>query len=240
MRWLSLIALAALAALAGCGVGAGRQQDAGAQLRVTRDFGQKLLAEGGEERIREDQTVMRLLSARQKVDTSYGGKFVKSIDGVASGSTGGRRLDWFYFVNGIEAEKGAAEREVKGGDVIQWDFRNWETTMRVPAIVGAFPEPMVSGEEGKRLPVRLECADPGAACDEADRRLEDAGVIPSRASYGSVAGPEVVRVVVGRWERIRKGQAPSLIGEGPQRSGVFARFRAAPGRRWTRATAGSS
>ncbi|MBA2504997.1 MAG: DUF4430 domain-containing protein [Thermoleophilaceae bacterium] len=210
--------------LAGCGVGPGEEKDAGAQLRVTRDFGQELLAEAAADPIREGETVMRLLRSREKrVDTSYGGKFVKSIDGLGSTSSGGRK-DWFYFVNGMEAGTGAAEREVEPNDVIQWDYREWEGAMRVPAIVGAFPEPMVNGFEGKKLPVRLECADAGEACDTAESRLGDAGVTASRSSLGSVAGAEVIRVVVGRFDRIRKAQAPSLLAEGPGRSGVFARF----------------
>ena len=49
------------------------------------------------------QTVERKL----KVTTRYGGRYVQSIDGVA-GSLGGQR-DWFYFVDGVEGDRSAAE-----------------------------------------------------------------------------------------------------------------------------------
>ena len=44
--------------------------------------------------------------------------------------------------------------------------------MRIPAVVGSFPEPFLSGEGGKKIPVRLECS-PAAQdpCDEVQMRL---------------------------------------------------------------------
>ena len=55
---------------------------------------------------------MRLLQRKYDVKTRYGGGFVQEIDGVAGGREDGRRVDWFYYVNGIEATVGAAERRV--------------------------------------------------------------------------------------------------------------------------------
>ena len=63
-------------------------------------------------------------------------------------------------MNGQEASVGAADRELRPGDVVQWDYRDWTATMSIPAIVGAYPEPFLHGFEGKRLPVRVECPDP--------------------------------------------------------------------------------
>src|SRR5881394_1900222 len=89
-------------ALAGCGAGPGKKLPGGAQLEVTRDFGQSQLYATSVPSIRKDETVMRLLESKRKVKTSYGGKFVDSIDGLATRGAGGRS-DWFYYVNGIEA-----------------------------------------------------------------------------------------------------------------------------------------
>src|SRR6185436_10032571 len=110
------------------------------------------------------------------VSTRFGGRFVQSIDGLSGkGATG--QVDWFFFVNGVEADKGAAEWQVSPGDRIQWDRRDWSAAMRVPAIVGAYPEPFLNGVGGKRRPVRVECDDAHArACKDARRRLEAAGV----------------------------------------------------------------
>ena len=43
-----------------------------------------------------------------------------------------------------------------------WDHHDWGAAMRVPAVVGSFPEPFVNGAEGKKLPVRIDCADDAA------------------------------------------------------------------------------
>ena len=226
MRRAALLACAALA-LAGCGFGPGDEREGGAELRVTRDFGQERLAQASVDRIREDQTVMRLLQSEQEVETRYGGRFVQSIDGLAGGGPVGRE-DWFFFVNGIESSESAAEFEVSPGDVIQWDYRDWRGAMQIPAIVGAWPEPFVSGHKGERLPTRVECEEErGAACEEVKRRLGDAGALVSGSALGTNTSPRdaLLRVVVGTWDGLRFIRAIQAIEDGPEASGVFARVR---------------
>ncbi len=53
---------------------------------------------------------MSLLKRNHKVTTRYGGGFVQSIEGLAGGSEGGRPVDWFYYVNGVEAPRGPRRR----------------------------------------------------------------------------------------------------------------------------------
>lgn len=211
--------------LGGCGFGAGKKLAGGAELVVTKDFGQSQLFSARVPSIRKDETVMRFLESKQEVTTSYGGKFVDSINGLASSTSNGRS-DWFYYVNGIEASVGAADRTLSPGDVVQWDYRRWDATMHVPAIVGAFPEPFVHGTSGKWLPVRLECSSPtGAACTAVENSLSALGVPASAAELGSAAGPQTLRVVVGPWSALRTLQgAVGSIERGPAASGVFARF----------------
>jgi hypothetical protein len=223
-RVAALLAVTALA-LAGCGVGPGKKLPGGAQLEVTRDFGQSQLFATSVPTIRKDETVMRLLESRRKVTTSYGGKFVDSIDGLATRGSGGRS-DWFYYVNGIEASVGAAEHTLSAGDVVQWDYRRWDATPHIPAIVGAYPEPFVRGTGGKRLPVRIECSSPSSpACMTVQQRLSDAGAVTSSGVIGGSAGPKTLRVVVAPWATLRSfGGAVGAITRGPGASGVFARF----------------
>ena len=211
-------------AIAGCGLGAGEEREGGAELRVTRDFGKRLLNTERIEKVRDDQTVMRLLRASNEVATRYGGRFVQAIDGLEGGGAGGF-ADWFYYVNGLEADVGAAEYEVSPGDVVQWDYRNWRHTMDIRAIVGAFPAPFVRGVEGKRFPVRVECEDPeGAACDAVRRVLRAEGVPATGAALGASGTQNVVRVVVARWRRARELPSARRLEQGPRKSGVFARF----------------
>jgi Domain of unknown function (DUF4430) len=171
-------ALAALAAaavlLGGCGLGAGDEQEGGAELRVTRDFGHEVVGSTRLDTLREDQTVMRLLRSEFDVETRYGGRFVQAIDGLEGAGPAGTS-DWFFFVNGIESGEGAAEYELSPGDRVQWDHRRWAAAMSVPAIVGAYPEPFLHGIEGERRPVRVECDDVESdPCRDAKRALDRA------------------------------------------------------------------
>jgi hypothetical protein len=133
--------------------------------------------------------------------------------------------DWFFFVNGVESEVGAAEYELSPGDRVQWDFRDWGTAMRVPAIVGAFPEPFLNGINGRRRPVRVECdeaeSDP---CRAAKAALDRVKVPVSGSSLGAPGTENVTRLVVARWPAARIVRGGFTLEEGPERSGVFARF----------------
>lgn len=211
---------------AGCGLGEGDERaGGGATLRVTRDFGRSELGEVRLDSVREGQTVMRMLRSEFDVTTRFGGRFVQSIDGLAGEGAGGQ-VDWFYWVNGLEADKGAAEWEVLPGDHVQWDHREWSAAMRVPAIVGAYPEPFASGFGGKRRPVRVECEDADApVCEAARAKLKQEGVPTSGASLGAPGTEEVTRLVVARWPRARGVRGASGLEEGPEATGVFARFR---------------
>ena len=174
MRWAVLL-LCLL--VAGCGFGEGAERG-DVTLTVTRDFGTERLHQGiDEETANEGDTVMRLLQDNYDVETRYGGGFVQAVDGIAGGREEGRRADWFYYVNGIEAPIGAAERRVTAGERVWWDHHQWEAAQRVPAVVGSFPEPFLTGLEGKRFPVTLVClGDADRTCEEVETRFEDAEV----------------------------------------------------------------
>jgi Domain of unknown function (DUF4430) len=225
-----LAVLAVLAALpaagAGCGFGAGASTG-DVSLTVTTDFGADQVHDGvDQEKATEGDTVMRLLQRKYDVKTRFGGGFVQEIDGIAGGRDSGRRADWFYYVNGIEAPVGAAERRVSAGERVWWDHHAWDAAQRVPAVVGSFPEPFKSGSEGKRFPVKMVClGDEGRSCDEVQKRLEDAGVkAVSRAGVAQSTGKEVLRIVVGRWADVRGDSVAGRLERGPQASGVYARM----------------
>ena len=136
MRRLALLLLAL--AVAGCG---GGREHGKATLWVTRDRGAHVLYSGT---VPAGLTAMQALARKRKIATRYGGRFVQSIDGL-DGSLGGQR-DWFFFVNGIEGDRSAAEVTLRNGDVEWWDYRGWSgSTMSVPVVVGAYPQPFVGG-----------------------------------------------------------------------------------------------
>jgi hypothetical protein len=209
--------LTALAA-AGCGLGPGSEVG-NVDLTVTRDYGTVPMLHRQVDDVTESDTVMRALERNADVSTRYGGGFVQTIDGLEAEEAVDRSLDWFFFVNGVESTVGAADYPLHGGESIWWDYRDWSAAMRVPAVVGAWPRPLLGGYEGKAHPVGVECMGGGAACAEVDERLEDAGVeVASRPPNGSM------RVLVGPWSRLRMDPAASQIERGPQASGVFADF----------------
>jgi hypothetical protein len=217
-------ALAAVLTLAGCGLGAGKAPS-NVQLLVTREFGATTLRDDHEPNVLGEETVMSLLMRNFAVSTRYSGGFVESIDGQTGGSEGGQPVDWFYYVNGVEAPKGAASTNVNPGDHVWWDLHDWSQTDHVPAVVGSFPEPFLNGLAGKRLPVRIECeAVDGPACRTIAARLRALGVPAAIAAPGAGPGPETLRVLVGSWRLVRADQAAAGLASGPAASGVYARF----------------
>lgn len=146
---MKAVAVAVLAlALAGCG---GGREHGTATLWVTRDRGAHVLFTGS---VPAGLTAIQALERVRKVTTRYGGRYVQSIDGI-SGSLSSEH-DWFYFVNGLEADRGAAEVRLHPGDVEWWDYRSWaHGQMSVPVVVGAWPRPVA----GK---VTVVGAQPGA------------------------------------------------------------------------------
>lgn len=208
--------LAALAA-AGCGLGPGPGVGT-VELTVTREFGSAPVAAAAV-KAAESDTVMRVLEAEAEIETRYGGGFVRAIEGFEEGRRGGHPFDWFFFVDGVESSIGAADYELRGGERIWWDYRDWEATNRVPAVVGAWPAPFSDGYEGRARPVAVECLGPQDPCDAVRSALADEGV---EVAAGDPDG--AIRILVGVWTRVREDPAAALIEDGPQESGVYADF----------------
>lgn len=175
-------AVAAVALLAGCGSGGGRAR---ATLWVTRDEGKTVLLVRS---VPAGETAMQALEREATISTRYGGRYVQAIDGI-SGSLSSRH-DWFYFVNGIEAPRGAAEYRLRDGDIEWWDYRDWgRAGQNVAVVVGAFPEPFVHGYGGDVRPAVVIGA--GAAA----RAL--AKVVRGRVAPVAPRGANVLRLVSG-------------------------------------------
>jgi len=209
------LALGALA-VAGCGLGPGKDEG-DVSLTVTRDYGNTVMVQKTDS-IRESDTVIRLLDRNADITTRFGGGFVQSIDGLSGATDGGRSSDWFFYVNGIESPIGSAEYDPSGGDRIWWDYRDWTAAMRVPAVVGSWPEPFEHGFRGEHWPAVLDCRATASTCQAAAQRLAPLGVSSSGSPTGAIV------VLVGPWNVIRKDSTAALLADGPDRSGVFARF----------------
>ncbi|HKH64600.1 MAG TPA: DUF4430 domain-containing protein [Solirubrobacterales bacterium] len=224
-------ALLALLAAAGCGLGAGA--DVGdVELTVTREYGAVPMTQASVA-AKESDTVMRVLEGEAEIETRYGGGFVHSIEGVAEENRDGDPYDWFFYVDGEEAEVGAADYEVEGGERIWWDYRNWSAVNHAPAVVGSWPAPFVDGIGGRRYPVGVECMEPRGSlqtdggrkeprsCETTREALEREGVVIAEST-----SKDAIRVLVGPWQRLRTDSTAKLIEGGPGESGVFADFEA--------------
>lgn len=135
MRRTLVLALALV--LAGCG-GSGRGHGT-ATLWVTTDRGAHVVFSGS---VPAGSDGIRTVEGQLKVTTRYGGRYLQSVNGVA-GSLSQQR-DWFFYVNGIEGDRSAAEVTIHPGDVLWWDYRHWNgATMHVPVVAGAYPKPFL-------------------------------------------------------------------------------------------------
>jgi len=131
------LVLALALALAGCG-GSGRGHGT-ATLWVTTDRGAHVVFSGP---VPAGSDGIRTVEGKLKVTTRYGGRYLQSVNGIA-GSLSQQR-DWFFYVNGIEGDRSAAEVTIHPGDVLWWDYRHWSgATMHVPVVVGAYPKPFL-------------------------------------------------------------------------------------------------
>jgi hypothetical protein len=143
---------------------------------VTRDFGRELIL-AGEVEIGEGTDAMTALQSVAGVETKYGGGFVKTINGLSSQEA--NHLDWFYYINGISLSLGAKDYRLGDGDVEQWDLRDWSYRQFVPAIIGAFPQPYLSGLKGEPKTTAVVYDAPFA---------EEAGALAASLEERGVAG----------------------------------------------------
>jgi hypothetical protein len=220
----SLAGVLGAVALAGCGLGAGPAPSA-VKLLVTSDFGAKVLRAAGPLKVKGQETALSLLERNYHVATSDGGGFVDSVDGLSGGHEGGAPVDWFYYVNGVEATRGADATNVRSGDRIWWDRHDWSQTEGVPAVVGSFPEPFLNGIEGKPLPVRVQCASvTGYACRTVAARLRAVGITTTVTAIASAGAAQALRVLVAPWVAVKREAPAAGLASEPRVSGVYARF----------------
>ena len=224
--------------LGGCAPPAGAPADAAgdASLWVTRDFGAEDLF-CSEVSVMQNKSVLAHLQEHLQVETEYGGGFVNAINGLRSGYSGKagkdrHAVDWFYYVNGILTDQGAAAYVPVPGNVIWWDFRSWGDLAFTPAVVGAFPQPF-SGGSGDKDGETLILA--GGGCGKWAEQLacflEEAGAQSVEvAPYleTSVSSRSRMVLVVAFWEELCRSSFWEGIQQHRERTGWFAEL--TPGR----------
>ncbi|MFT4048682.1 MAG: DUF4430 domain-containing protein [Solirubrobacterales bacterium] len=212
MKLASAFVLIATCAALGAGCGSGSSGPA-THVVVTRDFGAKVVATATEVDATSGLTAMRQLQSVHTATTSYGGRYVDSIEGLKEDGDS----SWLYYVNGIESTNAASSERLKAGQTVQWDFHAWQTIRTGGAIVGAYPQPLKTGG------VRLICApERSQACRVTREGLVESGIAVN--SKGSA------RVVVGTWSDIQGFDGvPDLTSDG-ETNGAFAQFSSSGGK----------
>ena len=127
--------------------------------------------------------------------------------GSRGGRENGRPVDWFYYVNGDRVgrrrrRRASSRRATACGGTTTTGARR----CAIPAVVGSFPEPFTSAARGKKIPIRIDCADDAVKrrATRSGKRLEAAGaLVGGTGTVGTRAGPEVLRLLVGRWTEVR-------------------------------------
>lgn len=199
----------------------------GVDVRVTRDFGattmrSRVVTAGG--------SVMDALRRVGSVETAYGGGFVDSIDGVSSGYTagGGRQEDWFFYVDGLLSDRGAADYALAVGERVWWDFHRWDVFTSVPAVVGQYPEPFVHGYQDARPKTQVVYAEgfrEDAESVAAAIRAAGAKDVVTKPFAASTAYPaDGVIVAVGAFRELSALDWVADAASHPRSSGVFATF----------------
>jgi hypothetical protein len=207
-------------ALAGCGLGAGGAP-ARVSLLVTQGFGAQTVLSKPAPKIVGADTVMRMLERSATVTTRYGGGFVQSINKLSGGGTS----DWFYYVNGVQAAKGAADTKLHSGDHVWWDRHDWTATQSIPAVVGSFPEPFSDGYGGKRYPLMIECTQTHSpSCRAVENVFAGLKLVASLSCLLCSEYNQSLPVLVGPYATLTTAPAALKLAGPVSSSGIYARF----------------
>lgn len=195
-------------------------------LLVTRDYGGSTLFRE-EVRFEDGDTVLDVLNRNLAVETAYGGKFVESINGLASRSGSGVAHDWLFWVNGVSSALGAASFKLRTGDHVWWDYQDWAGSFPVTAVVGAYPQPFVSGHrERPEKTVVLYAPGTKAHAEAVARQLtgQGAAVTLSEVDEDLLKRRKHPTVVVGTWEALKESATLAGLNDRGRRGGLFVRF----------------
>lgn len=150
-----LLLLSGVVALSACSPG-GTATDITVRVVVTQNFGRDLMLEETIQ-IASGTSALQALQQVADVETAYGGGFVNAINEVRSQYPA--QEDWFFYINGMSSNRGAAGYILEDGDIQHWDFHDWSFRMFIPAIIGDFPQPFLHGYGGQVRPTVIVYAD---------------------------------------------------------------------------------
>ena len=198
-----------------------------AVLWVTRDFTQFCLID--KKISLTHQSAMQALKKNCDVETAYGDAFVVSINGIGSQKKANVKKNWFYYINGIMAHVGAGEYKLEPGDVVWWDFHRWNNAVYISAVIGAYPQPFLSGYAGRRKETFiLHTASLAAKALELKDSLKISGVENIEAAHynddEAIMRRKQMLIIIGSWRDLSRRKAVQDIYRNYRKTGFFVKF----------------
>lgn len=189
-----------------------------AELWITKNFTESVILK--KEIKIEKRNVMQILDNYADIETAFAGGYVAAINAIKSSPEG---RDWFYYINGIMADVGALEYFPKEGDVIWWDYHQWNYGVYPAALIGAYPQPFLISPVYIYVTKNLK-----KGAEELRESLHKYGVGGIKIEDFSAANvfdyPGNICLVVGRWEELRENKFIKEIYDNYKKTGFFARF----------------
>ncbi|MFB1049991.1 DUF4430 domain-containing protein [Paraliobacillus sp. JSM ZJ581] len=91
------------------------------EIVISQGHGQEILAQK-ELKVKDGLTLMDVMKDNFEIKDDDG--FISAINGIQAED--GEAYAWIYMINGKDATVGAADYEIKNGDVIEFDFQSWK------------------------------------------------------------------------------------------------------------------
>lgn len=111
------------------------------ELLVTKGFSQELSAV--KHKWNDSNTLLSQMRGLIEFSTGLGGSFVTQISGEPRDADSDSY--WFLYRNGILSQTGAGDLVPRARDRIWWSYHSWNSSRFIPAVIGSWPEPFVSG-----------------------------------------------------------------------------------------------
>lgn len=199
-------------------------------LLVTRDFGnEEILRETVE--LKKYWTVLDALDETVEISSDYGGSFISGINGLESYSEGasGKRMDWFYYINGICADVGPLDYDLNDGDVIWWDYHEWKSMDATNStVIGSYPEPFVHGYRGETPATTIMSSEENRdMSDKLRQALMEKGasnIEVSEIDNNVIENRQGPVIVLGEWEELSGFEYINKLNEAYGRNGSYIHY----------------
>ncbi|QXM05264.1 DUF4430 domain-containing protein [Crassaminicella indica] len=205
---LIFLMLAIVCTFSGCGEKV-NVEDGKAHVIVSRDFGNERLSEK-DVNFSKDATVMEIMEENFDIETAYGGGFINGIDGLKSEFTGmkdKKKIDWFYYVNGILSEVGASDYYISPKDIVIWDYHDWDNNIYGSSIIGAYPLNFINGHDGNVYKTEIlytkDYKKEGNALLEYLKKQGVKDIESMSLEKGDLKNLDSNSIVIGSWEDIK-------------------------------------